>query len=108
MLIKLYYFQDLFLVLHYCQNVGKKFFKPMYPDIYSIGKSLDEIMKLKERAGNKDLYDVLKKMERRKKFQINSSGQDGQARVPREKAHVFDFINKKLGGKKGEYILLVI
>lgn len=55
-------------------------------------------MALKELAGDRDMYDVMKKQEKKMKKQAEKLEiQYHKA----EKADVFDFINKKLGGKKG-------
>ena len=67
------------------------------------GKSLDRIMKLKEIAGERDMFDVLKKQEKKMK-------KENEKRIKAfnkpAKANVFDFINKKLGGKKGKLFLI--
>ncbi|KAJ8316774.1 hypothetical protein KUTeg_005676 [Tegillarca granosa] len=63
------------------------------------GKSLDKIMELKELAGEQDLFDVMKRLEKKKKQQEKKEAKKSQK--PKEKINVFDFINKKLGGKKG-------
>ena len=55
-------------------------------------------MRLKEIAGNRDMFDVLKKQERKIKKE-NEKREKGYTKTV--KPNVFDFINKKLGGKKG-------
>lgn len=69
------------------------------------GKSLDRIMQLKELAGNEDLFNAMKRLERQqkraaRKMEEESSGGKAAA-VAAAPANVFDFINTKLGGKKG-------
>ena len=59
-----------------------------------IGKSLDRIMALKARAGNRDLYDVMNKENKNRDTETGSKKKASK--------NVFDFINKKLGRKKGE------
>lgn len=58
-------------------------------------------MELKALAGDRDLYDVLKKQQKKKK----KAEKKAEAKYLSEKSEtsVFDFINKKLGGKKGVY-----
>ena len=58
------------------------------------GKSLDRIMALKARAGNRDLYDVMNKEKKNRDTETGSTKKSSK--------NVFDFINKKLGRKKGE------
>ncbi|CAH1786678.1 unnamed protein product [Owenia fusiformis] len=62
------------------------------------GKSLDQIMKLKEIAGERDLIEVMKKEKRKTKKQKKQM-ETGYTEK-KEKQNVFDFINKKLGHKK--------
>ena len=64
------------------------------------GKSLDKIMELKERAGDRDLYDVMKK-QKRKQQKVDDKAAVGYDKEVK-KVNVFEFINKKLGNKKGE------
>lgn len=59
-------------------------------------------MALKEIAGDRDMYDVMKKQEKKMKKQVEK--QEKQYSKP-EKTDVFDFINRKLGGKKGNFNL---
>ena len=55
-------------------------------------------MELKELAGNRDLYDVMKKQKRKqKKIDANAS----KSYQKKKKVNVFEFINKKLGEKHG-------
>ncbi|KAJ8300599.1 hypothetical protein KUTeg_022118 [Tegillarca granosa] len=75
-------------------------------DILPLGKSLDKIMELKELAGEQDLFDVMKRLEKKKKQQEKKEAKKSQK--PKEKINVFDFINKKLGGKKGNIKDLVL
>ena len=62
-------------------------------------------MELKEIAGNQDLFDAMKKMKRKAKKQEKQNA-NTYNKIPA--ANVFDFINKKLGGKRGDinYIIL--
>ena len=70
------------------------------------GKSLDKIMELKEKAGNQDLFDVLKKEKRRqRKLQAKKTSQN--KKTPQDKTDVFGFINKKLHGKRGRTCLFL-
>jgi len=66
----------------------------------SLGKSLDKIMELKQIAGDQDLYDVLKKQKRKQKKVEKAAAESYEKNV--NKHTVFDFINKKIGHKKGE------
>ena len=64
------------------------------------GKSLDKIMELKEIAGDRNLYDAMKK-HRRKQKSIDSAAARGYVIKKSQLAEpVFDFINVKLGAKK--------
>lgn len=63
------------------------------------GKSLDKIMELQEKSGNQDLFDAMKK-DKRKQNKEDAKVKAGYK--VQEKTNVFDFINKKLGGKKGD------
>ncbi|KAL5012745.1 hypothetical protein ScPMuIL_011296 [Solemya velum] len=65
------------------------------------GKSLDRIMELKEIAGERDIFDVMKKLEKRKKKLEAKALKEKETPRVEKKSGVFDFINKKLGGKKG-------
>ena len=59
-------------------------------------------MELKEQAGDKDLYDVMKKERRKHKGQEGKLTAQYDKTVRRERS-TFDFINKKLcGNKKGQ------
>ncbi|XP_071097176.1 zinc finger CCCH-type with G patch domain-containing protein-like [Haliotis cracherodii] len=64
------------------------------------GKSLDKIMELKEIAGDQDLFDALKKLKRKKRKEEKKAAA-GTPVVRETPPNVFDFINKKLRGKKG-------
>ena len=59
-------------------------------------------MRLKEIAGERDMFDVLKKQEKKMK-KDNEKREMNYIRA--EKPNLFDFINKKLGGKKGRQFL---
>ncbi|XP_013410712.1 zinc finger CCCH-type with G patch domain-containing protein [Lingula anatina] len=63
------------------------------------GKSLDKIMELQEKAGDQSLFDVMKK-ERKKQKKIEEKLKTDYKKEAAP--NVFDFINKKLGGKKGD------
>ncbi|KAK6195206.1 hypothetical protein SNE40_000680 [Patella caerulea] len=63
------------------------------------GKSLDKIMELKEIAGDQDLFDAMKKLKKKTKKTEDKNRQPKQTSQPTD---MFDFINKKLRGKKGE------
>ena len=56
-------------------------------------------MRLKEIAGERDMFDVLKKQEKKMKKDAEKRVKDYNKPA---KSNVFDFINKKLGGKKGK------
>ena len=60
-------------------------------------------MELKEQAGDKDLYDVMKKKRKRQCKTEKSMAKQYVAKKSSEQINVFDFINKKLKGKKGIY-----
>ena len=51
-------------------------------------------MALKARAGDRDLYDVMNKEKKNRDTETGSTKKSSK--------NVFDFINKKLGRKKGE------
>ena len=62
-------------------------------------------MQLKELAGNEDLFNAMKRLEKQqkkatRKMEEESSGGKAAA-VSAAPANVFDFINTRLGGKKG-------
>ena len=59
-------------------------------------------MRLKEIAGDRDMFDALKKQEKKMK-KDNEKREKNYIRA--EKPNVFDFINKKLGGKKGRLFM---
>ena len=65
-------------------------------------------MELKERAGDKDLYDVMKKKRKNQCKAEKSMTKQYVARKSSEQINVFDFINKKLKGKKGMYIFIEV
>lgn len=56
-------------------------------------------MELQEKSGNQDLFDAMKK-DKRKQNKEDAKVKAGYK--VQEKTNVFDFINKKLGGKKGK------
>ena len=61
-----------------------------------LGKSLDKIMQLKERTGNRDMFDVMKK-----KHKLSAPAQ----KRPKKTANMFEYLNKSLGhGKKSKLI----
>ena len=72
------------------------------------GKSLDKIMELKERAGDKDLYDVMKKRRKHQCKAEKSMAKQYVAKKSSEQINVFDFINRKLKGKKGMNIFIEV
>lgn len=61
------------------------------------GKSLDKIMELKEKAGDSDMFNVSRKMGKKRPTKKTDSLTRGSVKS----SDVFQFINKKLGGKKG-------
>jgi hypothetical protein len=65
------------------------------------GKSLDKIMELKEKAGDRDIFNVSKKMGKKK--HVKKTKESSQ----KSSSDVFHFINRKLGGKKGNIKELV-
>ncbi|XP_041356310.1 zinc finger CCCH-type with G patch domain-containing protein-like [Gigantopelta aegis] len=67
------------------------------------GKSLDKIMELKAASGNNDIFDAMKKIEKKKKAADKKAELDAK----RPKEDIFDFINSKLHGKKGNIEELV-
>ena len=60
-------------------------------------------MELKERAGDKDLYDVMKKKQKRQRKTEKSMAKQYAVKKSSAQMNVFDFINKKLKGKKGKF-----
>ena len=78
--------------------------------IYLLGKSLDKIMELKALAGDQNLYDVLKQQKHKQKRveqrAVEQRAADAYKRSAAEKGvSVFDFINKKIGHKKGNNVV---
>ncbi len=61
-------------------------------------------MELKELAGDRDLYDVLKKKQKKQQKVEKTAAKKYVAKTAAERVNVFDFINKKLKGKKGRRI----
>lgn len=68
------------------------------------GKSLDRIMALKEIAGRRDMFDVTKRQEMLTK---RNNEKLAKSYNEEKKPNMFDFINQKLGGKKGNLCDLV-
>lgn len=62
-------------------------------------------MELKEKAGDRDLYDVMKRQKRRQK-QTDKKAAAEYNKVKPEAHCVFNFINKKLGAKKGMVVFM--
>ncbi|XP_059177745.1 zinc finger CCCH-type with G patch domain-containing protein-like [Physella acuta] len=67
------------------------------------GKSLDKIMELKELSGNADLFNAMKKLEKRQKHMEKKAMEKEQQRELKESWGVFGFINKKLGHKDQQH-----
>lgn len=65
--------------------------KAYLPALCTVGKSLDQIMELKQRAGNSDLFDVMKK-EKRRKYKLKS----GKKKATKN-CDTFSYLNKSLG-----------
>ncbi|KAK7095132.1 zinc finger CCCH-type with G patch domain-containing protein-like [Littorina saxatilis] len=69
------------------------------------GKSLDRIMELKAMAGNEDLFNAMKRMERQKRKadkKREEESENGGAAASAQSPSVFDFINTRLAGKQGD------
>ena len=62
-------------------------------------------MELKAASGNNDMFDALKKMEKKKKADDKKRE---ELETKRSKADIFDFINSKLHGKKGELYFIFL
>ncbi|XP_064649399.1 zinc finger CCCH-type with G patch domain-containing protein-like [Lineus longissimus] len=78
---------------------GKGRADPVPIQLLPPGKSLDKIMELKEKAGDLSLFDALKKDKiAKKKLEKKLAKAYEKAETNPD---VFDFINKKLRGKKG-------
>ncbi|KAK3728695.1 hypothetical protein RRG08_041879 [Elysia crispata] len=60
------------------------------------GKSLDKIMELKEMAGNADLFNAMKKMEKRQKAMEKREAEKEKKREAKTSWGVFGFLNKEL------------
>ncbi|XP_033724992.1 zinc finger CCCH-type with G patch domain-containing protein-like [Pecten maximus] len=85
------------------QGLGKKEdgrVEPVPIQLLPPGKSLDTIMQLKEIAGEQDLFDVMKNREKKQKAQEKKQAQ-AYEKMKTKDHNVFDFINRRLGGKKG-------
>lgn len=59
-------------------------------------------MELKEIAGERNLFDVMEKLEKRKKKLEAKALKEKEKPQVEKRSNVFDFINKKLSGKKGK------
>ncbi|BFZ20383.1 hypothetical protein BsWGS_23422 [Bradybaena similaris] len=64
------------------------------------GKSLDKIMQLKEMSGNLDMFNAMKKLEKRQKVLEKKEAEKTMQREIKQNAGVFGFINRKLGEEK--------
>ncbi|KAL4218838.1 hypothetical protein ACF0H5_021426 [Mactra antiquata] len=84
---------------------GEGRIQPVPIQLLPPGKSLDKIMALKERTGQRDMFDVMKKQEKTSKKHGEKLKQ--HCNKPTNKSDVFDFINKKLHGKKGKLSELI-
>ncbi|KDR13643.1 zinc finger CCCH-type with G patch domain-containing protein [Zootermopsis nevadensis] len=85
---------------------GEGRLEPVEAVVFPAGKSLDHCMALKEKAGgDTNLF----KVERRLKRLQQKHQQQSEQQYVREKqqTNVFDFINSKLGGKRGDVCDLV-
>ncbi|KAH9488480.1 hypothetical protein Btru_062315 [Bulinus truncatus] len=65
------------------------------------GKSLDKIMELKEMSGNDDMFNAMKKLEKRKKLMEKKEQEQEKKKERKDNWGVFGFINNKLGDEKG-------
>ncbi|XP_052789995.1 zinc finger CCCH-type with G patch domain-containing protein-like [Mya arenaria] len=84
---------------------GEGRIEPVPIQLLPQGKSLDKIMALKEISGNRDMFDAMKRQE---KLDRNLAKKlENQYKSGVQKTGVFDFINKKLGGKKGKLSELI-
>ncbi|KAI8771006.1 zinc finger CCCH-type with G patch domain-containing protein [Biomphalaria glabrata] len=70
------------------------------------GKSLDKIMELKEMSGNDDMFNAMKKLEKRQKLMEKKELEKEERKERKDNWGVFGFINNKLGDKKGQYRVL--
>lgn len=70
--------------------------EPVAAFVYPGGKSLDWCMEMKEKSGGKDTLSVESKL-RKQKEKAEKQSQKNKG----HHANMFDFINKKLGGKRG-------
>lgn len=86
-------------------KAGEGRIQPVPIQLLPQGKSLDKIMALKQIAGNRDMFDVMKKEEKKKKKHAEKL--EKQYHKAKELPNVFDFINKKLHGKKGKLSELI-
>jgi len=80
---------------------GEGRLEPVEALVFPPGKSLDHCMALREKAGgDSNLFIVEKRLRRlQKKHQKQS---ERQCEREKQETNVFDFINSKLGGKKGD------
>ncbi len=58
-------------------------------------------MELKEQTGDENLYDVMKKKQKRQKKLEKSAAKKSLTENMSKRKNVFEFINKKLKGNKG-------
>jgi len=74
------------------------------------GKSLDKIMELKQLAGDRDLYDVMRRQRRRQKVvdtRAAKSYKSDEARA-QSSGYVFDIINRKLNPRRTGMLFIYI
>ncbi|CAL1527389.1 unnamed protein product [Lymnaea stagnalis] len=84
------------------QGTGRA--EPVPIQLLPQGKSLDKIMELKEMAGNADLFNAMKKLEKRQKLMEKKQGElEEKRKGVKENWGVFGFINNKLGEKEGPH-----
>ncbi|KAK7869320.1 hypothetical protein R5R35_012883 [Gryllus longicercus] len=80
---------------------GEGRIEPVEAVILPAGKSLDHCMELKEQAGgDEDLFKAEKRLKRLQKKEEQKQKQ--LAEREKNNKNIFDFINSKLGGKKGD------
>ena len=76
-----------------------------------VGKSLDKIMELKQLAGDRDLYDVMRRQKRRQKVVDANAAKAYSSSTAKSQSsgYVFDIINHKLNSRKsGSDISIII
>jgi len=66
------------------------------------GKSLDKIMELKQLAGDRDLYDAMRRQRRRQKVVDARAAKAYKSHEARSQSsgYVFDIINRKLNPRR--------